>query len=119
VQFGCWPSRSIALNSQTAGHCGSDDACWGFCCIVPQGDFTGGYLCLPTLGIQLSCPPGSIVFLRSYALPHYVSDFSGTRVGFVSFLLQDVVDYYQQSLKDHSFVFPLDDMPSWYRKRYT
>jgi hypothetical protein len=119
VEFGCWPSRSIVLNSPTAGHRDLDDTCWGFCCIVPQGNFTGGYLCLPTLGIKLFCPPGSIIFLRSYMLPHYISDFSGTRISFISFMHQDVVDYYQELLGDGSFVFPLDDMPSWYRKRYT
>jgi hypothetical protein len=115
VEFGCWPSRSIVLNSPTAAHRDLDDACWGFCCIVPQGSFTGGYLCLPTLGIKVYCPPGTIIFLRSYALPHYVSDFSGTRISFISFMHQEVVDVYQKS--QGCYAFPFDDMPLWYQRR--
>lgn len=59
--FGVWSSRAIVLNKTTRIHRDLDDACQGFCALLPLGNFTGGDLCLPELGIKLSCPPGIIL----------------------------------------------------------
>ena len=115
-EFGCWTSHSIVLDSPTHLHRDLDDTVWGFCCIVPQGSFEGGYLCLPSLGIKIACPQGTVIFLRSYILPHYISDFTGTRVSFISFTHQEVVNWYLE--KKNEWPYPWDSMPKWWKDAY-
>lgn len=64
----------------------------GMCC---WGDFTGGHLVIPILGIQLQFKPGDIVFFRSTLLEHYVLPFEGERNSLV-FFSQHVIGAFQQ-----------------------
>jgi len=59
--FGIWTSRSIVLNTETNIHV-LKDACHGFCAIVPFGNFKGGNVCLPTLGISVPLVAGMFYF---------------------------------------------------------
>jgi len=59
--FGIWASRSIVLNAQTNLHVDLMDVCRGFCAIVPLGNFNGGNVCLPTLGISIPLAAGKFV----------------------------------------------------------
>ncbi|RYP93252.1 hypothetical protein DL770_000627 [Monosporascus sp. CRB-9-2] len=43
------------------------------------GDYTGGTMCIPQLGIKVPYRPGTCVLLRGSDMDHYVEDFSGPR----------------------------------------
>lgn len=53
--FGLWRSRAI-VDAMTNTHRDLKDVCYGWCEIVPLGDFRGGDVCLPGLGYKVSLP---------------------------------------------------------------
>ena len=57
----------------------------GWVAMFVTGEFTGGDLVLPSLGIKMDYQPGDIVFMRSGELEHYVDEWEGTRTGVVMF----------------------------------
>lgn len=56
--FGIWTSRGAVLCAQTDVHVDLLDVPLGYCAIIPLGKFTGGHICLPTLGIKIELQPG-------------------------------------------------------------
>ncbi|RPA88375.1 hypothetical protein L873DRAFT_1605201, partial [Choiromyces venosus 120613-1] len=80
--------RSLVINANTNNHKDLEDVCHGWCAIVPLGDFEGGDACFPELGVRIACPPGSIIFMRSYAVEHYIGSFVGNRYSIVHFTHQ-------------------------------
>ena len=56
--FGIWTSRGAVLCAQTDVHVDRLDVPLGYCAIIPLGRFTGGHICLPTLGIKIELQPG-------------------------------------------------------------
>ncbi|RPA89049.1 hypothetical protein L873DRAFT_752134 [Choiromyces venosus 120613-1] len=58
---------------------GNQDVCRGCCAIAPFGDFNGGNVCLPSLDISIPLEVGSVGFLRSYIIPHYIGYWVGNR----------------------------------------
>ena len=43
---------------------------------------------------------GAVVFMRSYALEHYIGPFTGTRYSVVHFTHQSIHDFYTQETKE-------------------
>ncbi|KAG0122688.1 hypothetical protein HOY82DRAFT_619817 [Tuber indicum] len=78
--FGLWTSRALVLNAVTNAHRDLLDVCRGFCALTPFGVFEGGNACFPQLGIRLECGTGSVVFIRSYPLVHYIGAYTGERL---------------------------------------
>jgi len=56
--FGIWTSRGAVLCAQTDVHVDLLDVPLGYCAIIPLGKFTGGHICLPSLGIKIELQPG-------------------------------------------------------------
>ncbi|PUU73940.1 hypothetical protein B9Z19DRAFT_1068591 [Tuber borchii] len=56
--FGIWMSRAAVLCAQTDVHVDLLDVPLGYCAIIPLGKFTGGHICLPSLGIKIELQPG-------------------------------------------------------------
>jgi hypothetical protein len=57
------------------------------------GDFEGGYLEVPQVGLQFDLLPGDVVFMRSALLQHSVSDTTtGLRYGVVYFTHESMQD---------------------------
>ena len=56
--FGIWTSRSFVINANTNNHLDLEDICHGWCAIVTLGNFKGGNVCFPELGVKMDCPPG-------------------------------------------------------------
>lgn len=57
--FGLWRSRAIVIDACTNVHRDLKDVCYGWCAIVPLGDFEGGDVCLPGLGYKITLPVGT------------------------------------------------------------
>jgi hypothetical protein len=57
------------------------------------GNFQGGHLIHPELGIKIPYEPGDILLVRTYALEHFLEDFCGEyRFGMVHTLHQSLID---------------------------
>jgi len=117
IAFGVWTSRSLVFDALSNIHRDLEDVCRGWCALVPCGNFEGGNACFPSLGAKLELPVGkcfipqvmtllvdagsntrigAVVFMRSYALEHYIGAFTGTRYSVVHFTHQSVHDFYAQ-----------------------
>lgn len=66
ASFGIWTSRVIVLNALTDMHIDLKDVVQGFCAIVPLGKFSGGNVCLPTLGISIPLAAGKFPIFVIY-----------------------------------------------------
>ena len=111
--FGIFTSRSLVINANTNNHKDLADVCQGWCAIVVLGDFLGGDACFPQLGVKIDCPPGSVVFMRSYAVEHYIGSYRGDRYSVVHFTHQTVHDAYAEMTNNHLWEF--EKMPPWWR----
>jgi hypothetical protein len=132
--FGIWTSRSLVINANTNNHKDVEDVCHGWCAVVVLGDFKGGDACFPELGVKIDCPPGtidcsvissttcvtnmyylgSIIFMRSYAVEHYIGSFVGRRYSVVHFTHQVVHDAYVERTGKPLWEF--SKMPEWWQK---
>ncbi|KAK8066821.1 hypothetical protein PG997_013568 [Apiospora hydei] len=50
-----------------------------FAGLITLGDYTGGHLCIPDLGIKVPYAPGACTIIRGDKMNHLVTDFSGPR----------------------------------------
>ncbi|KAK7965824.1 uncharacterized protein PG986_000101 [Apiospora aurea] len=50
-----------------------------FAGLIAVGDYTGGHLCIPDLGIKVPYAPGACTIIRGDKMDHLVTDFSGPR----------------------------------------
>lgn len=57
-------------------------------------------------------PIGAVVFMRSYALEHYVGAFTGKRYSVVHFTHQSVHDFYTQETGE--LLWASSEMPVWW-----
>jgi hypothetical protein len=64
----------------------------GWVAMICCGEFEGGDLCIPGLGLKLQHRPEDVVFLRSSLLEHFVSDFDGSRTSLVFFSHENLID---------------------------
>lgn len=75
----CFAGYYLVLNLQTLLHRDCMDPRNGWVAMAVFGDYEGGELYLPDLCIRLPYKKGDIVFVRSWALRHFVSAFKGVR----------------------------------------
>lgn len=74
-EFACL--RAFLSNLQTESHLEEKDWKGGYAWMTPFGNFTGGKLCIPQLGIQVDFPAGSISAIRGESYLHYITDWEG------------------------------------------
>ena len=55
---------------------------------------------------------GAVVFMRSYALEHYIGAFTGTRYSVVHFMHQSIHDFYTQEMGE--LLWASSEMPVWW-----
>ncbi|RYP11701.1 hypothetical protein DL767_011022 [Monosporascus sp. MG133] len=70
---------AVGINGYTQRHKDSNDFFKGVAGLCTFGDYTGGAMCIPQLGIKVPYRPGTCVLLRGSDMDHYVEDFSGPR----------------------------------------
>ncbi|KAI0007275.1 hypothetical protein F4779DRAFT_643313 [Xylariaceae sp. FL0662B] len=69
----------LGVNPYTQRHRDTKDVFGGLTGLLTLGQYRGGNLCLPQLGIKVPYGPGSCALIRGDALEHLVQDFSGPR----------------------------------------
>ena len=79
----CFHGLALLRNLQVDAHKDRSDVPNGWVAMVCLGDFSGGYLALPDLGVKLDFKPGDIILFRSRLLEHFVTDFEGDRSSIV------------------------------------
>lgn len=76
-----WEGRALIYNRTTPLHCDRRDALSSWTPIVTLGQYQGGDLGLPAIGVKLHHGPGSINFIRGALMAHEVGPWSGTEAG--------------------------------------
>ncbi|KAI1077664.1 hypothetical protein F5B20DRAFT_592706 [Whalleya microplaca] len=101
----------FGVNSFTQRHCDKHDIKHGFASLIPLGNYSGGDLCFPQLGLKLDYKPGSCLIFRGTELEHFVEDWQGYRLFVLCTNHQAVRNY------AHRRMGKLDPLPSdpWYR----
>ncbi|KAJ3172311.1 hypothetical protein HDU87_007906 [Geranomyces variabilis] len=79
----CPTNTTFAMLAVVANHrvdCHRDlkDAKDGWCVITCLGSFDNGNAVLPDMGIKVPFSPGDVLFVRSFALHHYVEQWTGS-----------------------------------------
>ncbi|KAK8090051.1 hypothetical protein PG997_005012 [Apiospora hydei] len=69
----------LGVNAHTQRHRDTGDVKGGLAGLVTLGNYTGGNLCLPQLGLKVPYRPGACALLRGSGLEHLVTDFRGPR----------------------------------------
>lgn len=70
---------ALGVNGYTQRHRDVKDIDGGLAGLFSIGDYEGGNLCVPDLGIKVPYRPGTCLIIRGGALDHLVQDFMGTR----------------------------------------
>lgn len=93
-QRACFTCISVLRNCRAKPQQAPGDFQDGWAAICCFGEFEGGTLCLPGLGVesegngggvQIQYQPGDVIFLRAAVLEYFVSGFEGERSDFVFF----------------------------------
>lgn len=61
---------AVNFNTICGYHIDRDDDKYGFCWLVPLGDWEGGDLIFPQLNVRIKLKPGNILAFRSNLLVH-------------------------------------------------
>jgi len=76
------------------------------------GDFEGGHLEIPQLGIELQLEPDDVLFMRSKTLVHAVGKVkTGLRYSMVYFTHSGMIEEQQTMGKYEDFPIVIDDRP--------
>jgi hypothetical protein len=76
---------AINFNTISGYHIDRDDDKYGFCWLVPLGEWEGGDLIFPQLNVRIKLKPGNILAFRSNLLVHGNLPCSGVRHSLVFF----------------------------------
>ncbi|RYP39850.1 hypothetical protein DL767_001969 [Monosporascus sp. MG133] len=102
---------ALGINTFTERHCDKTDVKHGFAALLPLGNYTGGNLCFPQLGLKLEYKPGACVIFRGAELEHFVEDWHGYRI-FVACTNHQPVRNWTNRRMGKAPALPSD---SWYR----
>lgn len=84
-----FPMMVLVANEWVQKHRDLRDVKDGWCAISCFGDFVGGESCLPDLSLRIPFQNRDIMFIRSFALEHFVRIWSGReRFTLVQFMHQ-------------------------------
>ncbi|KAI0010968.1 hypothetical protein F4779DRAFT_575387, partial [Xylariaceae sp. FL0662B] len=69
----------LGVNGYTQRHSDINDIAGGMAGLVTLGDYKGGNMCLPQLGLKIPYAPGTCAVIAGDVLDHLITDYSGTR----------------------------------------
>ena len=75
----------MLINCQVVPHCDNKDTVGGWVGMYVAGDFFGGDLVLPEVGVSCDYLCGDLVLMRSKEVMHCITKFVGARYSFVAF----------------------------------
>ncbi|KAK2615286.1 hypothetical protein N8I77_002051 [Diaporthe amygdali] len=70
---------AVGINLYTQRHRDTNDMRGGLASLLTVGNYQGGDLCLPQLGLKVRYTPGTCALMRGDSLEHLTSDFTGFR----------------------------------------
>ena len=73
----CFVGLYLLVNILTTIHRDVKDPPDGWVAMLVLGNFSRGNLCVPDLGLKLLYRAGDIVFMRSWALKHFITEYEG------------------------------------------
>jgi hypothetical protein len=86
----CFLGMAVVVNKRVGPHKDVGDVRDGWVAMMAVGNYKGGAVVLPALGIQLQHEPGDVIFFRSAVLEHFVAPFEGDRAAVVFFTKNDL-----------------------------
>jgi hypothetical protein len=76
-----YEGREILFNRLSGLHTDSQDPPLGYAILAAFGDFKGGYVYLPNLGLRIRLHPGDVILLRGRVVPHVIEEWDeGQRI---------------------------------------
>jgi hypothetical protein len=89
----CFVGYYLLFNMLTTYHYDRKDPPDGWAAMVVLGKFNGANLCFPEIGVALPYQARDVVFVRSWALKHFIRRFSGERYVIVFATSQHLLDW--------------------------
>jgi hypothetical protein len=90
----CHKGMVFLVNTRTKKHRDPRDCRSGIAGLFCAGKFHSGAICFPQLGIKIPFKPGDIILFRSFALEHFLEDWTGEhRFGSCHFTHENVIIY--------------------------
>lgn len=81
-----YEGREILFNRTSGIHTDSGDPHLGWAILAAFGDFTGGDMDLPNLGLRIRFQPGDVIAIRGRVIPHrIIGDYQGQRISIPHF----------------------------------
>ena len=72
-----YDGREVLWNVLSDLHTDRQDPVFGWAILCTFGDFKGGHIYLPNLGLRMRMQPGDIVFIKGRVLRHKVEEWTG------------------------------------------
>jgi hypothetical protein len=96
----CWAGCVINIGGEdpveTEPHRDVKESKFGFSCIVPAGDYTGGGLICYELGLIIDLAPGSCFFFPDSLITHSNETVTGERSSIVAFTQENMFHYWKR-----------------------
>ena len=84
---------------QTAPHRDVKESIYGYSCVVPAGDYSGGALILYDLKLIVELGPGDVIFFPDSLIHHANEDVQGNRSSIVAFTQENLFHYWGRKYK--------------------
>jgi hypothetical protein len=91
----CFVGYYLLFNMLTTYHYDNKDPPDGWVVMVVLGTFKGANLCFPEIGVALPYQARDVVFVRSWALKHFIRLFEGNRYVIVFATSQHLFDWFE------------------------
>ena len=84
---------------QTKPHRDVKESIYGFSCVVPAGDYTGGGVILYDLKLVVDLRPGEVLFFPDSLIHHANEEVVGDRSSIVAFTQENLFHYWKRKFK--------------------
>jgi hypothetical protein len=96
----CFVGFHLVINMLTTIHRDVKEPPYGWVGMLVFGNYKDGHLCLSDLGITLPYEAGDVVFIRSWALKHFITAYEGTQRYVIVFSTTKSIFDWLQTLVD-------------------
>jgi len=96
---GCVVNLGAQDPVQTAPHRDVKESIYGYSCVVPAGDYSGGALILFDLRLVVELGPGDVFFFPDSLIHHANEKVEGNRSSIVAFTQENLFHYWGRKYK--------------------
>jgi hypothetical protein len=93
-QLGCYAMAVLNIGVIPDPHFDQCDCHQGMTAVAPFGSYSGGFLRLDDLNLDLTAMPGDLIFFNSYFLKHSVTTTTGSRNSICLLSHETLFDFY-------------------------